>query len=588
MKSEPPEEITKRLPHEPALWVRNFLSHPNDPTREYDFYTDGGEEFLYYLVDEEGPMQPDQWGDINVLLFARGCLKTWTTTSIAGWATDTYPAIEGVATAPVDDQRYEVIDRFKEKIEQAGMKPRREKNKLSHQKFRNTVVKDGEKHTSYSHLKSRSAWSDGDKLRGLHAHFGIIDESQDVDEGTFSTFLEAIDRQIPQVGYFPTIFVIGTPKMANTFFHKLWRFSDQKTWSDEDREWIQQAEPDEFLPEELKSRKTELEDKIERLKQELADTDVDDEGRVKDLIQQFQDEHDELQGFTVRGWHIDQHNSPLHSLKDVAFKRETYSKRKFKNEVEAKFFSPENDLITSDDVWAALDAGEDLSFTEHRRFDDSTCVLGVDWGGGKSEGAAKTVCIIAEKRADDETLYVNKVHFFDPDMSRRQEREKIDGYMHQYEVDQAVVDEGHGISNREELQDEYGHDDTLVGCWFGNVKDREDIKWNRFESTKRFFTVDKTFNVEKMAEDFKDGNVVLPKASLAFDTKKSDGTRLLDQLTAPYTEKSETKGGKTKTNIASDRNDDAFDALTFCWIAANRVQSTRTLTEIRSSLRDGY
>jgi hypothetical protein len=580
MKGEPPDEIKRRLPHEPALWARNYLSHPNDPTRTYDFYTDGGEDFLYYLVDDDGPMDPSNWGDINVLLFARGCLKTWTTTSIAGWAVDTYPAIEGVATAPVDDQRYEVIDRFKEKIEQAGMKPRREKNKLSHQKFRNTVVKDGEKTTSYSHLKSRSAWSDGDKLRGLHAHFGIIDESQDVDEGTFSTFLEAIDRQVPQVDYFPTIFVIGTPKMANTFFHKLWRFSDQKSWDDEEREWVVQGESDEFLPEELKARKSELEDKIERLE--------DAEDPNEDLIQTFRDEYDELEGFTVRGWHIDQHNSPLHSVKDVAFKRETYSKRKFKNEVEAEFFSPDNDLITSDNVWAALDAGEELTEVEHRRFDDSRCVLGVDWGGGSGEGAAKTVCVVAELHPEDERLFVNKVHIMDPDLSHHQQRDKIDQYMHQYDIDQAVVDEGFGVANREELQDEYGHDDTLVGAWYGNVKDREDIKWNRHESTKRFFTCDKSYNVEKMAEDFKDVNIVLPKESYSFDTKRSKGTQILDHLTAPYTERKEIQSGKTKKNIVSDRNDDVFDALTFAWMAAYRLQSTRTLTEIRSSYRSGY
>ncbi|MFL9708933.1 hypothetical protein, partial [Aeromonas veronii] len=77
-------------------------------------------------------------------------------------------------------------------------------------------------YTSYSELKARSAWGEGDGLRGLHSHIGVIDEFQDVDEGTFSVFLEAIDQQVPGFPYFPTIFVIGTPKMAGSFFNTIW------------------------------------------------------------------------------------------------------------------------------------------------------------------------------------------------------------------------------------------------------------------------------------------------------------------------------------------------------------------------------
>lgn len=593
--SEPPAELKRRLPHEPALWARNFLDHPNDPRRSYDFYTDGGPDdgdFLWYLVDDEGPMNPDNWGDINILLFARGCLKTWTCTTVASWASDMFPTVEGVATAPVDDQRYEVVERFKQKVKQSNLENRRTKDALSHQQFKNTLTKhDGTQTTAYSSLKSRSAWGDGDKLRGLHTHYGIVDEAQDTDEGMFSTMLEAIDRELPQVDYFPTTFVIGTPKMANTFFHKLWRMSDQKTWdadADTDHEkrnsgeWIQQSESDEFLPQQLKENRDELEDKLEQA--EAAD--VDDR-----VIQDLQEQIDDIEGFEVRGWHIDQHNSPLHSETDIAFKRETYSKKKFENEVNAHFFTPENDLITNDDVWRAFD--DELSFAPARTFEDSYVYLTVDWGGGSGEGAASTIVTIAEEPANDSDIYIRRIEPLSSGMSHADEKERIDELMQQYAVDLGVVDEGFGETTREQLQDECGYgansEQPIFGCWFGNVKDKEEIKWNRFNDEKRFFTAAKTYCVKKMAQDFKDGQFVIPKADLSFDTKSSKGTKVLDQLTAPYTERKESSNGRTRTRIKSDRNDDIFDTFTYLWIASRMVNGTRReLRATASNLRTGY
>jgi hypothetical protein len=596
-RQEPPAEVQRKLPHDPKLWARNYLRHPNDPSRPYDFYDDTKQNFLWYLADEDSPMNPENWGDINVLLFARGCLKTWSVTTILAWALDMYPSLEALATAPVDDQRGEVIDRFKQKVEQSGMVERRTKDNVSHQKFKNKSIdpETGEVYTAYSHLKSRSAWNEGDKLRGIHAHIGVIDEAQDVDEGTFSTFLEAIDREVPQVDYFPTVFVIGTPKMANTFFHRLWRYSDQKTWDADEREWIQQADAQKFLPEELEQERKDLKEQIQTLKEEreLA-RQRGNTSRAKELsglIEEFRDELDEIEGFTVRGWHIDQHNSPLHNRKNVAFKRETYSKQRFENEVNANFFSPENDLIVNDDVWQ-VGFVEGEGFKPEPQFDNTLTVLSVDWGGGSGEGAAKTVIMVGEMDPDGETLRVLNIDVLDSDLSSREEREQIARYMERYDVDIGVVDEGYGDTDREELQDELGFSDkdeqTIYGCWYGNVKEREEIKWNRHHEQKRFFTASKTFMVKKMAEDFKTGKIKIPKANLSFDGRHSLGTQVVEQLTAPYTEKKETRAGRTKVEVVSDRQDDIFDALTYLWIAAHKVKSRRTLKQLGSTKRPGY
>lgn len=592
MSEAPPKELQEQLPHDPRLWAANFLRHPNEPSRKYDFYDTQQENRLWYLLDEDGPMNPENWGDINVLLFARGCLKTFTVSTIAAWVVDMFPSAEVVITAPVDDQREEVIDRFDTKVEQSGLDARRERDAMGHMKFKNksSDPETGESYTSYSHMKSRTAWGDGDKLRGLHGHVGIIDESQDVDEGTFSTFLEAIDRQTRHVDYFPTIFVIGTPKLTGTFFHRLWQMSDQKTWDRDSRDWVVESEGDEFLPEDMSAKKVEMEQKVEQLEDEREDADDERAEEIDALIEQFEEKLDDIEGFTVRGWHLDQENSPLHDDMRIAFKKETYSKKKVENEVYAHFFSPEHDLITNDDVWET--AFVDRGFAEHQRHENTLTVLGCDWGGGSGEGAAKTAVAVAEVSPDGDTLEVLYGDILDSDMSHSQEREKIDRLMEKYQVDVGVVDEGFGDTDREELQDEYGYDhyasQSIYGCWYGNVKDKEEVKWNRKNDERRFFTANKSYMVKHMAEDFKAGSIEIPRDDLSFDTKRSTGSMIVSQLTAPYTEKKQHESGKNKIVVQSDRNDDFFDALTFVWIAAKKVFEARPNRGASSHKRRGY
>ena len=92
--------------------------------------------------------------------------------------------------------------------------------------------------------------------------------------------------------------------------------------------------------------------------------------------------------------------------------------------------------------------------------------------------------------------------------------------------------------------------------------------------------------IENMVADFKDGQIEIPASDLTFD-RDGDGTRLVDQLTAPFTDRVETSGGKRKTKVQSDRADDAFHAFTYMWIAANKFGSRRTLKKIGTHNRRG-
>jgi hypothetical protein len=587
-----PDELKRKLPHDIRLYMRNAWQHPNDPTRDYDFYGDDRENFLHYLADDDGPLVPGNWGDIVLLNFARGCLKTTTAVAIADWAVSQFPIIEFDITAPREDQFSEVMDRFKNAIKTSGVVNMRTKNNVSHQKFERQLQRDsGDPVHVEADVKARTAYGGGDALRGLHGHGGVIDEFQDVDESMFSTFLEAVDQSVPQVPYFPTIFIIGTPKMANSFFHELWKMSDQKTWDGDENEWVVEDESDEFLPHELKEQRRELQSDIENLKTYSADTPEEAE-RIETEIKQKREVLDTIQGYTVTGWHIDQYASPLHDNAKIEFKRQKYTEKKFKNEVLAEFYTPENDLLSDDHVTDAFDYDE--GFTNKKVYDDSETVIGVDWGGGDSQQASDTVIVVAERiqLEDEHRLVVRDLKFLDPDLTKQQELEKVEQRIRDFEADRVAVDEGYGAKQREDLQDgnslwnDDGYD-QVCGIIYGNIKDKDKPK---FAETgymdSAYCTVARTHMIENMVDDFKAGLIDIPASDLT-DGREGTQQRLLDQLTAPYTDRTETSGGKKKLKVMADRNDDAFQAFVYAWIAAERFGTTRTLKRIGTHNRAG-
>jgi hypothetical protein len=611
-----PDELRQKLPHDIRLYIGNFWNHPNDPSRDYDFYDDTKDNFLHYLADDDGPLVPGNWGDIVVLLFARGCLKTTVASAAAEWGVAEYPFLEVDVTAPRENQFTEVMDRFKEHTKQSGLDALRTKNNISHQKFERQLQRDdGNKVPVEADVKARSAWNAGDGLRGLHGHLGIIDEFQDVDEGMFSNFLEVVDQGVPEVDYFPTIVVIGTPKMANSFFNDLWEMSDQKDWDAETKSWESQSDAQEFIPDELRERREELRADVAELRtlqhelarerwqhyKELRDDGLaagiefttDTLAELQSELEQKQDAIDSIGGYSVTGWHIDQYASPLHDEAKIEFKKQKYTKREFQNEVLAKFYTPENDLLTDDDVRERLIP--DKSFENKRVYEDSTVVMGVDWGGGDGKNASDTVIAVGEQVDHDEdwTIELRTVEFLDPDMTKQQELEAVEQHIRDYEVDRIAVDEGYGAKQREDLQDGnsiWNSDgwENVCGVIYGNIKDKEAPKFSNsgFEDS-RYCTVARTHMIENMVADFKDGRIDIPSDNLSFD-RDGDGTKLQDQLTAPYTDRVETSDGKRKKKVLADRNDDAFQAFTYMWIAAEKFGSRRTLRKIGTHNRRGY
>lgn len=568
--------VQHKLRRSPKLWVRNALRHPVDPSRSYDFKTVDGEP-LSHLLHEDSWMHPEQWADINVLLLARGELKSTSTGWIASWAHDAYPQHHTYYIAPSKDQVIDYVDPIRETyIEQADMEGRRKTNNKTKQVFKtHQRHEDGSTDPVLGRFQTDSGYSE-ESVRGKHSQMGITDETQDLTRRVFNVFLPAIDMQLPDADWAPTVFCIGTPKETGSFYHDLWERSDKRTWDAEAQEWIIQEEVEPYT---------------------LNPEDVEDLPGNIDL--------DEAEEHTVHGWHVDWINSPLHSDADVARAKAQMGGMEFANEVLADFYEPEDNLLSEQHVKSAF--ATDYNFRESPYNEDSTTVVVADWGGGADENASDTVFMAAEEityeNGESEYVVLN-LDFLDSDKRNVEQIQDYERWLIQYDADVGLVDYGFGEQAMESLQhgedtmDSDGYMDTVSAVHYGNIKDRTDIKWVTDDNgNDLFFTAHKSRNSTRMVESVRDGEWVFPRATnessgLSMSQSEDDGVRLLNQLTAPYKTLSEgPTTGKKRVNIETPGNqrDDAFDVLTFGWLAFNEVAGeNESVIEFSTKSRPGY
>lgn len=556
--SEAGSDAVRKLRDDPRLYIRNSWNHPNDYGRPYDFKTTDGEQRLEYLLDDRSPLNPEQWGGINILLFARGLLKTTTLQMILTWAFQFYGprGLDTYMAAPREDQIHEFVDKLREKIEWTGLNRYREHDSYGHQKFKY----DADGSTVYSSFKADSGWGQGDAMRGPHTHIGIYDEFQDASKRSFNAgFYEVIDQELAGVPYFPTIFIMGTPKMEGEFFHEMWERSDKREWMPDEGdsgEWVAQAEPETY-------------------------------GSGEDAME-------------VRGWHIDQIKAPLHNEAQIEAKRDMKTEQEFHNEVLAEFYSPEDHLLSERHLDTIADPEE--GFARQPRSEDNWVTIGVDWGGGSDRKAADTVIVVMEHVDYDDgraESIVNNVEFLDESLTKDEEFQKLEEQIIRFDPTWVVVDEGYGSKRREDLQegnhtmDSDGYD-NVVGCRFGNISNTDKLKW-KDEREKELFTADKTHMAKSFVDFVKQQRLTLPTADITTGAHGNDqavGTKIYRHLTAPYEERKTTRSGRKKTTITapSNENDDAFDAFLYSWLGFhNDTLGPREIpTSVSMNQQKGY
>lgn len=569
-----PDGAQQKLRTTPPLWVRNALRHTEDPSRPYDFKTADGDTALDHLLHEDSWLYPENFADINILLLARGELKSTSTGWLATWAHDAYPQHHTYYIAPSKGQVIDYVDPIRETyIEQAGMDSRRKTDNKTTQVFKTYMEdEDGDVNPVLGRFQTDSGYSEK-SVRGKHSHLGIADETQDLSERVFNVFLPSIDRELPNADWAPTVFCIGTPKETGSFYHDLWERSDKRTWDAEAGEWIIQEDVDPYT---------------------LSAEEVNDlPGNVT------LEEDDE---YTVHGWHVDWINSPLHSDADVARAKQMMGAMEFDNEVLAKFHDPEDNLLADKHVRQCL--SEEYDFRDHPYSEENTTAILADWGGGKDKNASDTVLLAVEEVTyeDGESEYVVlNIEYLDPNEHLREHVRTYEDWLIQYDADVGLVDFGHGTQAMENLQHGYdtkhedGYMDTVSAVQYGNVNNRTDIKWRENDDgEKEAFTCNKHRTATRMVESIRDERWVIPKDSeygsgLSFETSNGDGVRLLEQLTAPYKTLTETTTSKKRVDIETPGNvrDDTFDVFSFAWLAFNEVTDDESVTAFSGRARPG-
>jgi len=561
------DEEVRLLKTDPRAWASTFLSHPDDPERNYDFRTTDGETKLNYLLHDDGPMNPDNWANINIIKFARGGLKTTATTMLATWAMHMHPTTNIYMAAPRSGQVREFSERLNDKARDSGLSRRQEGengvNNIERKVYEIATAGDHGENIYKAKFQADSGWEE-DSLRGPHSHIGILDEFQDFSRGSFETFMPAIDRELPNVDWAPCVFIIGTPKLEGSFYETLWKQTDQREWDQSSLTWNITDNRDEFKP-------------------------------SQDLLDEMGFDEEDVDGYEVAGWHLDQYNSPLHTPQQIARDKASMREKKFRNEVEARFYSVEDDLLSRNDVTEFF-LDDEKEFQERRQSEDSIVTMGVDWGGGHDKNAAVTAIMIVEweqfQDGDDQGT-VLKVDTLDPSKNHKDELMDVEDYIDQYSVDTCVVDHGYGHTSMVDLQDgnspvdPSGYQDTVVGAKYGNVQNASDIKYEKSSGKRRFFTCEKTYSIERAVEAVRNSTVICPSKDLNFDGKDTLGTRLIDHLTSPYKDHKETPSGTKKIRVTTDSNDndDIMDSLCFNILAKQQVNKSTTVPIVASSDR---
>lgn len=428
---------------------------------------------------------------VVVLKCSRKVEKTETILNLLLYAMNNMPYFKAVYTAP----RQPTVSRFIEERFKGALRSSIDNGCL----LRN-VEKDSITHMTFNigmdrlnHLYAYSGWGDAHSLLGLDADMVCIDEYQDMANGS----LEMIQEIVTQSPW-KWVLVSGTAREEGSAFWKLWNKSTQNHWNVEKQEW------------------------------EARNGSADG---------------------TIVGFHMDQRIHPDVTPEDLSFKKETYSTRKFVNEVLGEFYAGGLKPLTIDTVISCCD--RELDRIGSVSAPEET-FMGVDWG------AETSVVII---HPDGRILNALKI-----DSRSQDEVKEITRLILKYNCKQVVCDLGYGARQIKQLQEEFG--DRVRSCYYASRPKTP------FEYTKRdgkrnliyMITVDRTTYMEEMIDRFEKGGVKIP-------WKTDDLQWMIDEFCAlnstRESDEASTRGRSAtpRTRYGRDGDDHSFHALLYAFLA---------------------
>jgi hypothetical protein len=479
--------------------ARDIALYP-DRWSQY-FRTIDGKAFMLherpYLIEiyrHFGATQKSRKTKMIVLKCSRKVEKTETICNLLMYGLMNIPYFNAVYTAPRQPQVTRFVD---ERFNGALM------SSINHGCLMKSRVKQSVSHQTFdvgarslNHFYAYSNWGDAHALLGVEADLCCVDEYQDSDADVLPMLIEMLAQS-----EYKWVVVSGTAREQGSEFWKLWEKSTKGEWDGE--KWVHGE---------------------------------------SDII----------------GYHISQKMHPDIDPEEIEYKRNTYTPRRFANEVLGEFFAGSTKPLTFDVVLQA--ARPQLEKNLKGLTPPEESVMGVDWGNEttvvimKKDGTILN-CLKLDSKADNE---------FD-------EVAVIKDLMLRYNCTQVVADIGYGARQVKELQAEFG--ERVRSCYYSS-RPMTPFEYKRRDNNRNLIymlVVDRTTYVEETIEAIKNNEIHLPYADTSFEWVLHEWCSLNSSAEKDEKDTRPVRGQKL-TKYGRDGDDHAFHALLYARLAAELVE----------------
>lgn len=463
------------------------------------FRTIDGKPFMLderpYLIEiyrHFGAMEKSDTTKMIMLKCSRKVEKTETICNLLLYALLNIPYFNAVYTAPRQPQ----VTRFVEERFNGAMMSSINGGCLLKSRIKSSVS-----HQTFdvgalslNHLYAYSNWGDAHALLGIEADLCCVDEYQDSD----SDVLPMLVEMLAQSDY-KWVVVSGTAREQGSEFWKMWEKSTQGEWDEEGQKWV----------------------------------------------------HTDSKA-NIIGYHISQTMHPDISSADIAQKKETYTPRRYANEVLGEFWAGTSKPLTFDEVLPCLDRNRGIV---RGVLPPQETFMGIDWG------ATTTVVIMTDKG-----VILNALELDARESGEGDEVAILKKLITDYNCVQVVADIGYGARQVKELQEEFG--ERVRSCYYSS-RPMTPYEYKRRDNNRNLIymcVVDRTTYVEETLEQIKRGEISLPYEDESLDWVIHQWTSITSS--AEKDEKN-TKPirGQTLTKYGRDSDDHAFHALLYARLA---------------------
>mgnify|MGYP003146142631 CR=1 FL=1 len=474
------------------------------------FRTIDGKEFSLalrpYLIDiyrQIGPSKKHETAKIIVLKCSRKVEKTETLCNLLLYSMLNIPYFKAVYTAPRQPQ----VTRFVEERFNGAMMS------SVNQSLMTSRIKNSVSHQTFdvgarslNHFYAYSNWGDAHGLLGIDADLCCIDEYQD----SGGDILPLLIEMLAQSDY-KWVIVSGTAREQGSEFWKLWEKTTKAEWRND--EWVH-TNPDAH----------------------------------------------------IIGYHISQLMHPTITEKDIAMKKQTYTPRRFANEVLGDFFAGQTKPLTFDEALATIDPKRSRKRTVVAP--DET-VMGVDWG-------TQTTVVVMDR--DGNIVNCKKLDSRgDDDLD---EVANIKQMILDYNCVQVVCDIGYGARQVRELQREFG--ERVKSCYYSS-RPLTPYEYKRRDNNRNLIymiVVDRTTFVEQTIESIKNGEITIPWADDSLEWVLHEWCALNSSAETDELSNRPVRG-QTLTKYGRDGDDHAFHALVYAQLA-NKTADESGIPQMRT------